>query len=81
MRIQGPVFHFKNVVGVSKKNVCPYCREEIAPGAVICKHCRTPLKLSKKKKARSFWVGNYMLGFYSGTAFVILLIILYYRFF
>jgi hypothetical protein len=23
---------------------CPYCLEEIQPGALLCKHCKTPLK-------------------------------------
>ncbi len=60
---------------------CPYCMETIARGAVICKHCGTPLKLPKKRKKIPFWRGQYMLGVYSGIVFMILMIILWNKIF
>jgi len=60
---------------------CPFCREEIIPGALICKHCGSPLKMPKAKKKRSFWLDTYMLGVYSGVILMILLVILYNKIF
>jgi len=56
---------------------CPYCMEEIAPGALICKHCGSHLKAPKKKKIVPFWRNTFMLGFYCGVVFMILMIYLY----
>jgi len=61
----------------AKITACPYCMEEIAPGAIICKHCHTPLKLPQRKKKAPLWRCSYMLGVYSGIALAILLFILY----
>jgi predicted amidophosphoribosyltransferase len=60
---------------------CPFCREEITPGAIICKHCGSPLKYPKQMKKAPFWRGTFMLGVYSGIAFMVLLIILYSKIF
>jgi predicted amidophosphoribosyltransferase len=60
---------------------CPYCMEEIAPGALICKHCGSHLKTPKRKKKTPFWRNTYMLGVYSGVVFMILMIYLYNRVF
>jgi len=62
-------------------SLCPYCREEIAPGALICKHCGSPLKKPTKKSRKSFWLNQYMLGVYTGVIFMILMIILYHKIF
>jgi predicted nucleic acid-binding Zn ribbon protein len=69
-------------MGINKKTLtCPYCKEEIAPGAVICKHCGSSLKLPAKNKKRSFWLDTYMLGVYSGVILMVLLVILYNKIF
>ncbi len=65
----------------SATSKCPYCLEEIKPGAVICKHCRTPLKKPEGKKSSGFWQTKFMWGFYSGVAVMIVLIILFNRIF
>ncbi|HDL03253.1 MAG TPA: zinc ribbon domain-containing protein [candidate division Zixibacteria bacterium] len=65
----------------SKLSVCPYCKEEIAPGAVLCKHCGSPLKMIKKKKSAPFWRSQYMLGIYTGIIFMVLMIYLYNKIF
>jgi len=64
-----------------KKTLCPYCREEIQPGALVCRHCHSPLNIPKKRKPVPFWRNTYMLGVYSGIALMILLIILYSKIF
>ena len=33
-----------------KETQCPYCREEIKPEALTCKHCHTRLRLTKEEK-------------------------------
>jgi len=33
-----------------KATQCPYCREEIKPEALTCKHCHTRLRLTKEEK-------------------------------
>jgi predicted amidophosphoribosyltransferase len=69
-------------MSIGEKTVrCPYCREEIIPGALICKHCGSQLKMPKKKNKRSFWMDTYMLGVYSGVILMILLVILYNKIF
>lgn len=69
--------NFAFMKNVGKLSLCPYCKEEIALGAVLCKHCGSPLKLSKKKRKVPFWRSAYMLGLYSGIVLIVLLIILY----
>jgi predicted nucleic acid-binding Zn ribbon protein len=65
-----------------EKEKCPYCREEIAPGAVICKHCRSIINAPlKKKKKTPFWYGSYMLGVYSGIIFSGILIYIFFKIF
>ena len=32
-----------------KETQCPYCREEIKPEALTCKHCHTRLRLTKEE--------------------------------
>ena len=61
--------------------MCPYCNEEIAPGAVLCKHCGSPLKMIKKKKRVPLCRSNYMLGVYTGVLFMVLMIYLYNKIF
>ena len=56
---------------------CPFCREEIAPGALICKHCHSIIKLPAKKKNVPTWRNSFMLGFYCGIIFMLILIYLY----
>ena len=60
---------------------CPYCLEEITPGALICKHCGSPIRIPGKKRKIPFWRGTFMLGLYSGIMLMVLLIILYNRIF
>ncbi len=64
-------------VGATAK--CPYCLEEVKPGAMICKHCGTPLRKMPKKKVVPWWRTNFMFGFYTGIVIMILLIVLYNR--
>jgi len=63
------------------KSKCPYCMEEIAPGAMVCKHCHAILKKPEVKKKRPWWMTNFALGFFSGVLFMGLLIYLYIRIF
>ena len=51
--------------------------EEIVPGAIICRHCGSPLKLPKKKKKAPFWRSSFMLGLYTGIIVMVLLTVLY----
>ena len=60
----------------SKTRRCPYCSEEIAPGALVCKHCHAPL-MKKQKPKPPFWRGQFMLGVYSGIFFMILMIYIF----
>ena len=55
--------------------------EEIAPGAIVCKHCGSKITVLKKKKKSPFWRGNFMLGFYCGIIVMIFLIYLYNKIF
>nr|MBN2277137.1 hypothetical protein [candidate division Zixibacteria bacterium] len=69
-------------MGVSSKtSICPYCKEQITPGALLCKHCGTPLKFPKPKKKVPFWRTAYMLGVYSGIGFMLLMIYLWNKIF
>ncbi|MBN2226329.1 MAG: hypothetical protein JW763_03095 [candidate division Zixibacteria bacterium] len=68
------------MVVAQKSSKCPYCREDIAPGALVCKHCGMPL-VKKPKPKPPFWRSQYMLGVYSGVAFMILMIYFYSRLF
>ncbi|UCD16597.1 MAG: hypothetical protein JSV44_09040 [Candidatus Zixiibacteriota bacterium] len=65
---------------VQSASKCPYCREEIVTGALLCKHCGMPL-VKRQRKKPPFWRSPYMLGAYSGVAFMILMIYLYSRIF
>jgi len=56
---------------------CPFCREEIARGAIVCKHCGSKIQILKKAKKPPFWRNNFMLGFYCGILFMILMIYFY----
>jgi len=62
-------------------SICPVCKEEIARGAVLCKHCGTLLKVPKKSKRVPFWRSQYMLGVYSGVILMVLLIVAWNRLF
>jgi predicted amidophosphoribosyltransferase len=64
-----------------KVTKCPYCLEDIKPGALVCKHCHSPLKVPKKRKTIPAWRSNFMFGFYAGIAIMILLVILYNKIF
>ena len=33
----------KEVISTDQRNVCPFCKEEIRPGAIKCKHCSSDL--------------------------------------
>ncbi|MCX6827082.1 MAG: hypothetical protein NTV06_07455 [candidate division Zixibacteria bacterium] len=56
---------------------CPFCREEILSGAMVCKHCHSIIKLPLKKKKGPLWRSSYLLGFYSGIIFMAALIYIY----
>jgi len=65
----------------TKSKKCPYCLETINPGAVICRHCGSSLKIHKRKKKIPRWRTQYMLGLYSGVAIMVVLIYLFNRIF
>lgn len=60
-------------MGKKEPNICPYCREEVAQGAVVCRHCRSTIKPLKNKKKIPFLLSKFMLGLYSGAILIILL--------
>ncbi len=57
---------------------CPYCKESIAAGATICKHCHSELKAVKSKKSVFAKYNNFRAGFLSGILFTLVVIILAY---
>ncbi|UCG60952.1 MAG: hypothetical protein JSV52_11560 [Candidatus Zixiibacteriota bacterium] len=60
---------------------CPYCREEIAEGAIRCKHCHADLSDLKKKESVWAKYNCFRTGFLVGILFTIVLsIILYLHF-
>jgi predicted nucleic acid-binding Zn ribbon protein len=67
------------MVDTKAKEKCPFCKEEIAPGAVICKHCHSILKMPSQQKKAPSWRSKFMLGFYCGLAFSGFLVYLYFR--
>lgn len=51
---------------------CPFCREQILPGALRCKHCHADLSESKAKKKSSLARFNtFRLGFLIGVLFAL----------
>jgi len=62
---------------------CPYCKEQIAEGAVRCKHCHADLvKHEEKKLSRFARVNTFRIGFLCGIAFTIIIAVLaYFQFF
>ncbi|MCP4706722.1 MAG: hypothetical protein GY865_19160 [candidate division Zixibacteria bacterium] len=56
---------------------CPFCKEEIARGAIVCKHCGSKIQILKSKRKKPFWRSSFMFGFYCGIILMILLIYLY----
>jgi predicted amidophosphoribosyltransferase len=69
--------------GTKERDKCPYCKEDIAGGAVVCKHCHSIINVPppKKKKKAPFWRNMFMLGFYSGIVVSALLIYFYSKIF
>jgi hypothetical protein len=65
------------MTAVGSKERCPFCKEEIAPGALICKHCHSIIKLPPPKKKVPTWRNKFLLGFYAGILFMALMIYLY----
>jgi hypothetical protein len=62
---------------LSEITKCPHCRETIAVGASICKHCHSEIKTSAKPS----WLSKYntfRLGFLVGVLFSAVLLFLYY---
>ncbi len=55
---------------------CPFCKELVARGATLCPHCHSNLVVPRKKRTRSFWMGSFMLGFYTATICWLLLLLL-----
>lgn len=62
---------------------CPYCKEQIAEGAVRCKHCHADLvKREEKKGSRFTKLNTFRTGFLCGIAFSIVIAVLaYFQFF
>ncbi len=57
---------------------CPYCREEIAYGAIRCKHCHADL--SELKKKDSIWAkyNCFRTGFLCGVLFALIVSVVVY---
>jgi predicted amidophosphoribosyltransferase len=62
---------------------CPYCKESIAEGASICKHCHSDLAALKKKKPSIFARYNtFKYGFFTGAiTLIVLFLLVYFKFF
>jgi len=58
---------------------CPFCKEEIQKGAIVCKHCGSKIQILKKQKKKPRGRSSFMLGFYCGILLMILLVYLYNR--
>jgi predicted amidophosphoribosyltransferase len=59
--------------------VCPYCKEPINAAATKCKHCQSDLSDVRKKRQSLFSRYNtFKVGFTTGAAFAVLLVILIY---
>lgn len=69
------------MIETKKKEKCPYCKEEIAPGALVCKHCRSIIKLPSQQKKVPAWRNKFLLGFYCGILFSAALLYFYYKLF
>jgi hypothetical protein len=48
-----------------EKNICPYCKEEIRPAAVKCKHCGSTLEEKSNKGNIGFAIASLILGIIS----------------
>ena len=66
---------------LNKKEICPFCKEEITPGALVCKHCHSIIKLPPQQKKVPAWRNKFLLGFYTGVIFMGVLIYLYTKIF
>jgi predicted amidophosphoribosyltransferase len=68
-------------ISPSARNVkeCPFCRELVAKSATRCPHCQQNLTVPGRRHKRPFWLSDFMLGIYAGTAFWLFLFYLYFR--
>ncbi len=58
-----------------KVATCPFCKELLTRGATRCPHCHENLFVPPKRKKRPFWLNNFFLGVYTGSALWIAVII------
>jgi len=59
--------------------VCPFCKELIPKGAMVCSHCHSMVKIPPHKKKRPFVLNNFMLGVYAATIFWLYIIFTFFR--
>ncbi len=63
---------------VKENQKCPFCKETIAAGATICRHCHS--KLSEVRAQKSFFAryNTFRFGFLVGVLFALAIAVLFY---
>jgi len=66
---------------VVEKARCPFCKEPIAKGAALCKHCQSLLPPPKTKNKFTKQINTFRTGFLAGILFSIIIFYLAYQHF